>query len=157
MLNTGFISFFIWKCRYFRLKYLFISVFKFSRMFGQLLVFIWSNHNMYWWLPSGLLVPGGFGVRGSEGKIRACHWARTKKVPFLGVCLGLQCAVIEFARNVLKWEDANSTEMNPDTKHPVVSPLDQHSVPSYEWNNLSHSLYFVFILRAREHAVRYCL
>ncbi|XP_005101248.1 CTP synthase 1 isoform X2 [Aplysia californica] len=76
---------------------------------------------------NGLIVPGGFGVRGSEGKIRACHWARTKKIPFLGVCLGLQCAVIEFSRNVLKWEDANSTEMNPDTSHPVVIEMPEHN------------------------------
>lgn len=76
---------------------------------------------------NGLIVPGGFGSRGTEGKIKACHWARTKKIPFLGVCLGLQCAVIEFARNVLKWEGANSTEMNPTTKHPVVIEMPEHN------------------------------
>ncbi|KAH9504715.1 CTP synthase 1 [Bulinus truncatus] len=76
---------------------------------------------------NGVIVPGGFGTRGTEGKILACKWARTKKVPFLGVCLGLQCAVIEFSRNVLSWEDANSTELDPDTKHPVVIDMPEHN------------------------------
>lgn len=76
---------------------------------------------------NGIIVPGGFGVRGTEGKIMACEWARSKKVPFLGVCLGLQCAVIEFARNVLKWEDANSTELDETTKHPVVIEMPEHN------------------------------
>ncbi|CAL1528949.1 unnamed protein product [Lymnaea stagnalis] len=76
---------------------------------------------------NGVIVPGGFGTRGTEGKILACKWARTKNIPFLGVCLGLQCAVIEFARNVLHWEDANSTELNPLTKHPVVIDMPEHN------------------------------
>ncbi|XP_059172158.1 CTP synthase 1-like [Physella acuta] len=76
---------------------------------------------------NGVIVPGGFGTRGTEGKILACKWARTKNIPFLGVCLGLQCAVIEFARNVLGWEDANSTELNMDTKHPVVIEMPEHN------------------------------
>jgi len=76
---------------------------------------------------NGLIVPGGFGIRGTEGKIRACQWARTKKIPFLGVCLGLQLAVIEFSRNVLKWQDAHSTEMDPNTKHPVVIEMPEHN------------------------------
>ncbi|KAL2310505.1 hypothetical protein Nmel_002162, partial [Mimus melanotis] len=67
----------------------------------------------------GILVPGGFGIRGTEGKLQAISWARTKKKPFLGVCLGMQLAVVEFARNCLNWEDANSTEFDPDTKNPV--------------------------------------
>jgi len=69
---------------------------------------------------AGILIPGGFGDRGIEGKILAIHYARTHKVPFLGVCLGLQLATIEFCRNVLNLTDANSTEFNPDTKNPVV-------------------------------------
>uniref|UniRef100_A0A8C9G457 CTP synthase n=1 Tax=Pavo cristatus TaxID=9049 RepID=A0A8C9G457_PAVCR len=69
----------------------------------------------------GILVPGGFGIRGTEGKLQAISWARTKKKPFLGVCLGMQLAVVEFARNCLNWKDANSTEFDPDTKNPVVS------------------------------------
>jgi CTP synthase len=75
---------------------------------------------------NGVLVPGGFGQRGIEGKIRACQWARENKKPFLGICLGLQAAVIEYARNVLKLEDANSTEVNPETKNPLVIDMPEH-------------------------------
>ncbi|KAG9332048.1 hypothetical protein JZ751_016181 [Albula glossodonta] len=78
-------------------------------------------------LRSGILVPGGFGVRGTEGKIQAISWARKQKKPFLGVCLGMQLAVCEFARNVLGWEDANSTEFDPETKHPVVIDMPEHN------------------------------
>ncbi|KAG5681975.1 hypothetical protein PVAND_011374 [Polypedilum vanderplanki] len=74
----------------------------------------------------GILVPGGFGQRGIEGKIRACQWAREKRKPFLGICLGLQAAVIEYARNVLKLEDANSTEINSETKYPLVIDMPEH-------------------------------
>jgi len=74
----------------------------------------------------GVIVPGGFGVRGTQGKLEAGRWCRTTGKPYLGVCLGLQCAVIEFARNVLHWEDAHSTEMNPDTLHPVVIDMPEH-------------------------------
>ena len=69
---------------------------------------------------SGVLVPGGFGERGTEGKIAAVKWARENKVPFLGICLGLQVAVIEFARNVCGFEGANSSELDKSTPHPVV-------------------------------------
>jgi len=72
----------------------------------------------------GILVPGGFGVRGVEGKIEAIRYAREKKIPFFGICLGMQCAVIEFARHVCGLEDANSTELAPGTPHPVISLLD---------------------------------
>ncbi|XP_013774564.1 CTP synthase 1-like isoform X1 [Limulus polyphemus] len=75
----------------------------------------------------GLLVPGGFGIRGIEGKITAIEWARKNKKPFLGVCLGLQCAVIEFARNTLDWKNANSTEVDPDTPYPVVIDMPEHN------------------------------
>jgi CTP synthase len=68
----------------------------------------------------GLVVPGGFGYRGVEGKIAAIRYARERGVPFLGLCLGLQCAVIEFARNVLDLGEANSTEFDPTTTHPVI-------------------------------------
>ena len=68
----------------------------------------------------GLVVPGGFGSRGVEGKIAAIRFARERGVPFLGLCLGLQCAVIEFARNVLGLSEANSTEFDPTTTHPVI-------------------------------------
>lgn len=73
----------------------------------------------------GILVAGGFGVRGIEGKIRAIEYARRNKVPFLGLCLGMQCAVIEFARNVCGLENANSSEFDPDTPHPVIDLLPE--------------------------------
>ncbi len=74
---------------------------------------------------SGILVPGGFGYRGIEGKIKAIKYAREHKIPFFGLCLGMQCAVIEFARNRCALKDANSTEFSPDTKNPVISLLDE--------------------------------
>jgi CTP synthase len=73
----------------------------------------------------GVLVPGGFDYRGSEGKIDAIRYAREKKIPFFGICLGLQCAVIEFARNVVGLQGANSTEFDSNTPHPVVCLLDE--------------------------------
>ena len=73
----------------------------------------------------GILVPGGFGERGIEGKVEAVRWAREKKIPFLGICLGMQCAVIEFARNVAGLDTANSTEFNKNSKHPVIALLDE--------------------------------
>jgi CTP synthase len=76
-----------------------------------------------------VLVPGGFGVRGTEGKIAAVRYAREKKIPFFGICLGLQMAAIEFARNVLGLAGANSVEFDEDTDHPVVSLMaDQKQV-----------------------------
>jgi len=76
----------------------------------------------------GILVPGGFGERGVEGKICAIEYARTNDVPFLGLCLGMQLAVIEFARNVIGWQDANSSEFG-STAHPVIDLLpEQHGV-----------------------------
>ncbi|OGC35300.1 CTP synthase [candidate division WOR-1 bacterium RIFOXYB2_FULL_48_7] len=68
----------------------------------------------------GILIPGGFGGRGIEGKIRAIRYARENGIPFLGLCLGMQCAVIEFARNVCKLKGANSSEFDPETKYPVI-------------------------------------
>ena len=73
----------------------------------------------------GILVAPGFGVRGIEGKITAITYAREKNIPFFGICLGMQCAVIEFARNVLGWKDANSTEMNPQTSYPVIDMMEE--------------------------------
>jgi CTP synthase len=73
----------------------------------------------------GILVPGGFGDRGITGKILAANYARTNRIPFLGLCLGMQCAVIEYARNVCGWEDANSTEFDPKTTHPVIDLLPE--------------------------------
>ena len=75
----------------------------------------------------GILIPGGFGKRGSEGKISAIKYARINKVPMLGICYGMQLACIEYARNVFGYSDANSTEINPDTKHPIIYLLpDQY-------------------------------
>ena len=73
----------------------------------------------------GILVPGGFGVRGVEGKVDAIRLARERGIPFLGICLGLQCAVIEFARNVCGLAGANSTEFDPVTEHPVIDILPE--------------------------------
>jgi CTP synthase len=73
----------------------------------------------------GILVAPGFGERGIEGKIIAIKYAREKKVPFLGICLGMQCAVIEFGRNVLGLKDAHSTEMNPATPFPVIDIMEE--------------------------------
>jgi len=73
----------------------------------------------------GIIVAPGFGDRGIEGKILAVQYARENKVPFLGICLGLQCAVIEFARNVLGYKDAHSTEMTNMTKHPVIDLMEE--------------------------------
>ncbi len=74
---------------------------------------------------SGILVAGGFGERGIEGKIKAINFARTRKIPFLGICLGMQLVLVEFARNVLGLKDAHSTEFNPKTKNPVVFLIDE--------------------------------
>jgi CTP synthase len=77
----------------------------------------------------GILVPGGFGMRGIEGKIEAVRFARTRKIPYFGICLGMQCAVVEFARSVLGLDDANSTEFDQSTNHPVIWMMEeQHSV-----------------------------
>ncbi len=73
----------------------------------------------------GILVPGGFGDRGTEGKIAAARFARENKVPYYGLCLGLQIAVIEYARNVLKLPGANSTEFDPNAQHPVINMMEE--------------------------------
>jgi CTP synthase len=73
----------------------------------------------------GILIPGGFGVRGVEGKIDAVRYARERGVPFLGICLGLQCAVVEFARNVCGLDGANSSEFDPATVHAVIDLLPE--------------------------------
>ncbi|HWR09169.1 CTP synthase [Sporomusa sp.] len=73
----------------------------------------------------GILVPGGFGDRGVEGKLKAIRYARENKVPFFGLCLGMQSAVIEFARNVCGLTDAHSSEFNPDTPHPVIDLMPE--------------------------------
>ncbi len=79
---------------------------------------------------SGILVPGGFGDRGIEGKIRTVQYARTRRIPFFGICLGMQCAVIEFARHVAGLADANSTEFNAKTPHPVIDLMEEQKAVS---------------------------
>ncbi len=74
---------------------------------------------------NGIFIPYGFGPRGTEGKIAAIRYARENDLPFLGICYGFQLAVVEFARNVCKLEDANSTEINPDTPHPVIDLMPE--------------------------------
>ncbi|MEW5707136.1 MAG: CTP synthase [Actinomycetota bacterium] len=76
-------------------------------------------------LVDGILVPGGFGIRGIEGKINAVKFARENRIPFFGICLGLQCAVVEYARNVVGLEGANSSEFDPKTPHPVIDLLPE--------------------------------
>ncbi|MEE8452475.1 MAG: CTP synthase, partial [Thermoguttaceae bacterium] len=73
----------------------------------------------------GLLVPGGFGERGIEGKIDAVRFARERKIPYFGICLGMQCAVVEYARNLVGLEGANSSEFDKDNPHPVICLLDE--------------------------------
>ncbi len=78
---------------------------------------------------NGILVPGGFGDRGIDGKIAAIEYARKKQIPFLGLCLGMQLAIVEFARNVVGFHDAHSIELNPSTTHPVIALMpDQNGV-----------------------------
>ena len=74
---------------------------------------------------NGILIAPGFGTRGISGKIEAVQFARENNVPFLGICLGMQCAVIEFARNVIGLEDAHTTEISEKTKHPVISIMEE--------------------------------
>lgn len=82
------------------------------------------------WLLSdvdGILIPGGFGQRGTEGKIEAIHYARVKRIPFLGLCLGMQLAIVEYARNVLGLEGAASIELEPNTPHPVIALMPEQN------------------------------
>ena len=72
-----------------------------------------------------MIIPGGFGTRGTEGMILAAQYAREKGIPFLGICLGMQMALVEFARNVVGWEDANSAELDPATTHPVIDLMPE--------------------------------
>ena len=116
----------------------------------------------------GLLVPGGFGSRGIEGKITAIRYARENQIPFLGLCLGMQLAIVEFARDVVGYHDAHSIELNPNTMHPVIALMpDQNGVEdiggtlrlgSYpchlEQNSLAHKLYGKDLIHER-HRHRY--
>lgn len=73
----------------------------------------------------GILIPGGFGTRGIEGKIMAIRYAREHKIPYLGLCYGMQLATVEVARHLLKWKDANTTEIDPESKHPVIHLMNE--------------------------------
>ena len=84
-----------------------------------------ENVDQYLQAVDGILVPGGFGTRGTEGKIAAIKYAREKQIPFLGICLGMQMAIVEFARNILGHGDANSIELKSDTKHPVIALMSE--------------------------------
>ena len=75
----------------------------------------------------GMIIPGGFGSRGTEGMILAAQYARTNGIPFLGICLGMQMALVEFARNVVGWKDANSSELDPETFHPVIDLMPEQA------------------------------
>lgn len=115
----------------------------------------------------GVLVPGGFGQRGTEGMIAAANWARTKPKPYLGICLGMQIAVIEYARNVCGITDGTSAELNPETPHPIVvsmPEIDQVNLggtmrlgvrptifqPGSEWSRI-RALYSADIIEAESH------
>ena len=90
----------------------------------------------------GIIVPGGFGGRGIEGKINAIKYARENKVPFLGICLGMQAAVIEFSRNVCKLKNANSTEFDKETKYPVIGLIEEwlDNTGSVEYRDINSNI-----------------
>jgi len=94
---------------------------------------------------NGILIPGGFGKRGSEGKIMAARFARENGVPFLGICFGFQMAVVEFCRNVLKMKDAHSSELDPESKHPVVNLLPEQNEVKDMGGTMRLGLYPVII------------
>ena len=75
----------------------------------------------------GMIIPGGFGNRGTEGMILAAQYARMNRIPFLGICLGMQMALVEYARNVVGWKDANSSELDPGTTHPVIDLMPEQA------------------------------
>ena len=75
----------------------------------------------------GMIIPGGFGLRGTRGMILAAQYARENGIPFLGICLGMQMALVEYARNVVGWKDADSTELDPDTTHPVIDLMPEQA------------------------------
>ena len=90
---------------------------------------------------NAILVPGGFGERGIEGKIATAGYARQRQIPFLGICLGMQCAIIEFARNVCGLANANSSEFDPDTPHPVVHLMSEQENINYKGGTMRLGVY----------------
>jgi len=101
----------------------------------------------------GILVPGGFGDRGIEGKIDAIEFARKNKIPFFGICLGMQMACVEFARNVLGYEGATSTEFDSDTKYPIISLMEEQEGLEYLGGTMRLGSY-PCILKDDSHAAR---
>jgi CTP synthase len=102
---------------------------------------------------SGILVAPGFGERGIDGKLEAVRYARENDIPFFGICLGMQCAVIEFARNVCHWEGAHSTEFDPDTAHPVIDLMEEQKRIADKGGTMRLGSYNCFLLegsRVRE-------
>jgi CTP synthase len=89
----------------------------------------------------GILVPGGFGDRGTEGKIAAARYAREHGIPYFGICLGMQIAVIEFARHVCGMEGANSTEFDPDTPWPVIDILEEQKKVTHKGGSMRLGTY----------------
>ena len=98
----------------------------------------------------GILVAPGFGSRGIEGKILTAHYARTNDIPFFGICLGMQCAVIEYARNVLGLEGAHSTEINPKAKHPVIDLMEEQKSVTEKGGTMRLGSYRCEILHGSE-------
>ena len=94
----------------------------------------------------GILVPGGFGERGTEGKIAAIQFARTKNIPFLGLCFGFQLAVVEYARNVCELTGANSTEINANTPHPVINLLPEQGTITYKGATMRLGAYPITVI-----------
>ncbi|MEI8201891.1 MAG: CTP synthase [Bacteroidota bacterium] len=103
----------------------------------------------------GILVAPGFGERGIEGKITAIQYARENKLPFFGICLGMQCAVIEFSRNVLKLEGAHSTEMNPKTPHPVIDIMEKQKKISCKGGTMRLGAYPCSLLKGSKASAIY--
>lgn len=102
---------------------------------------------------NGILVAPGFGERGIDGKLEAVRFARESKIPFFGICLGMQCAVIEFARNVCKWDGAHSTEFDDETAHPVIDLMEEQKRIADKGGTMRLGSYDCFLLedsRARE-------
>ncbi len=102
---------------------------------------------------AGVLVAPGFGERGIDGKLTAIRYARENDVPFFGICLGMQCAVVEFARNVCKWEDAHSTEFDPESAHPVIDLMEEQKRIADKGGTMRLGSYDCFLLagsRVRE-------
>jgi CTP synthase len=103
----------------------------------------------------GILVAPGFGERGIEGKIAAVRYARENMIPFFGICLGMQCAVIEFARNVLKFKKANSTEMDPKTKYPVIDIMEDQKLITNKGGTMRLGAYDCIIKKGSKAASAY--